>query len=1295
MNALPRKDMSDERDEPLASEDEVEHEDDSVDVELWKKKLVKWEEEEVIRKAEEEERLREAERQRREYEENMRKFREEQARLYEEQLAQEQMRREEQRRLLLEASAAQEDMEEGDESWDEENYDEYGNPIDNGYNNGLMDEAGMVCNEYGEPVEMVTVPGMFSDFGNYKTSVDILGTALQSVKGQAMAADWDDWGEAEEMETDTARATEPEVPQFLSMVAHTVTQSASGMWSASAASHSVTNPGTKSECVIDTEVTEEDCLVSSVTHIVSTQRTTDSSHVEAVVCKLQHQAFVSVGPREAETMEAGGDKIAQVDGINDESSDEDMEQDDEDEHLVPDAEKPQAESVNFPEDSDSSMSVQDVTLGQSENNQRDDKSDSDTEVEQDLRGEERDDSSEDDEDSKDSVNRHDNNEISNEAGESRNYDRHGDASDNYASDFDDEVNERRHSDDESSVSTEGYVQDDVRDPDTKDDAPEVQSDSDIEEVEEIEEVTETRRPHYDDEDDDDEERDEQYDEENERASESEQEEESEYEEEDISEDIPVKQPCILVFDSLGGRKDRQARLCAVLRDYLTMEYQEKYPGQKREFSTKTIPGCAPKVPQQPNLTDCGIYVCHNVETFFKSPIQDYTLPITSLKNWFPGSETRAKRGDVATLIRRLATEQNQDKLERLIWPEMVFVEPEKPKFLSEPEQRRSDGESEREDDDDISDDEYYSDEDRNDRRQKRYRSDNSSDEDRSPQRRRKDDSDSDNGFDASAVYGARAEPAPLRNLPPGISISRSSESAGPRTPGDYSQSPRQDYPTPLRRLPPGISISKQASDPTPPVASSPSPPPRRPPPRPRPAPVTPEDPVIQEVTSPMVSTQRPHPGRRQMTYTSGSEDEETTEVRVKSLFDDGDDNVQVFDLDKPAHMRTFLSPNSFRTLQEQQQYWASVRAAEASNLDTSFSSMTSHQVAHEVLESCLTSMVAHQVMRLDDTDDQQDQENVPQLDGMEDFDSEDELQVEAAESVPVNEDVAHQAAEIPLAENVASEDINQPVEIGEDSTGMSEEFSLPETTTEHGAQPDLMAASEFSGNMNNIFVGEMPQEIVTDPQSSNLPTEVAVDSMEQLVPGGESVLDTQELMTEETVELEHDIVPEAQLADLQASEVNGDFASAEDEERGQHVEAFGELVSDGQIENLQDAEINVGGFVNAAEEQQGNVGGFVEEQGNAEEFGELVENEDMEEGAPSEDFNEEYEDYASDYEEDSQGPQEDYGKTEKISQYQPPQKRARMSSDDEVVLDSDEDDAPTAPQAAPLHSSYPPRGKSI
>ena len=72
-----------------------------------------------------------------------------------------------------------------------------------------------------------------------------------------------------------------------------------------------------------------------------------------------------------------------------------------------------------------------------------------------------------------------------------------------------------------------------------------------------------------------------------------------------------------------------------------------------------------RIPQQPNMTDCGLFLCHNVETFFKKPVADFTMPITSLSRWFPDSETRMKRAGVAELVRTLATQQNQEQLDRL------------------------------------------------------------------------------------------------------------------------------------------------------------------------------------------------------------------------------------------------------------------------------------------------------------------------------------------------------------------------------------------------------------------------------------------------------------------------------------------------------------------------------------------------------------------------------------------------------------------------------------------------------
>jgi len=131
----------------------------------------------------------------------------------------------------------------------------------------------------------------------------------------------------------------------------------------------------------------------------------------------------------------------------------------------------------------------------------------------------------------------------------------------------------------------------------------------------------------------------------------------------------VRQPCILIFDSLAGGS--KARTCQTLRDYLTCEWKERMEGQEtRTFNKINMPGCSPKVQQQPNFSDCGIYLLQYVESFFKNPITDYTLPITALRTWFPEEEVRNKRAMIADLIRTLAAQQNPGKEFR--FPEILF-----------------------------------------------------------------------------------------------------------------------------------------------------------------------------------------------------------------------------------------------------------------------------------------------------------------------------------------------------------------------------------------------------------------------------------------------------------------------------------------------------------------------------------------------------------------------------------------------------------------------------------------------
>ena len=75
-------------------------------------------------------------------------------------------------------------------------------------------------------------------------------------------------------------------------------------------------------------------------------------------------------------------------------------------------------------------------------------------------------------------------------------------------------------------------------------------------------------------------------------------------------------PCILIFDSL--QTGSRAKVAATLRDWLKCEYKTKMPdGQTREFTKDNMRGCCPKVPQQPNFSDCGVFLLQYIESFFE------------------------------------------------------------------------------------------------------------------------------------------------------------------------------------------------------------------------------------------------------------------------------------------------------------------------------------------------------------------------------------------------------------------------------------------------------------------------------------------------------------------------------------------------------------------------------------------------------------------------------------------------------------------------------------------------------
>ncbi|NXK31106.1 SENP6 protease, partial [Piprites chloris] len=118
-----------------------------------------------------------------------------------------------------------------------------------------------------------------------------------------------------------------------------------------------------------------------------------------------------------------------------------------------------------------------------------------------------------------------------------------------------------------------------------------------------------------------------------------------------------KQPCILLMDSLRGPS--RSNVVKTLREYLEVEWEVR-KGSKRSFSKDVMKGSNPKVPQQNNFSDCGVYILQYVESFFENPILSFELPM-NLTDWFPRPRMKTKREEIRKLILKLQEQQNKEK----------------------------------------------------------------------------------------------------------------------------------------------------------------------------------------------------------------------------------------------------------------------------------------------------------------------------------------------------------------------------------------------------------------------------------------------------------------------------------------------------------------------------------------------------------------------------------------------------------------------------------------------------------
>ncbi|CAH8288047.1 unnamed protein product [Schistosoma rodhaini] len=100
-------------------------------------------------------------------------------------------------------------------------------------------------------------------------------------------------------------------------------------------------------------------------------------------------------------------------------------------------------------------------------------------------------------------------------------------------------------------------------------------------------------------------------------------------------------------------------------DYLQAEWNTRRSAQDGvlRFDKDTIRGFSPRVPVQSNLVDCGIYLLHYVEMFFKKPVQSYTKDYFQheMAGWFPEATVSKKRAQIHDLLVNLRERNLREK----------------------------------------------------------------------------------------------------------------------------------------------------------------------------------------------------------------------------------------------------------------------------------------------------------------------------------------------------------------------------------------------------------------------------------------------------------------------------------------------------------------------------------------------------------------------------------------------------------------------------------------------------------